>query len=135
MTSKAFKMVDQNLLFLEKFIRIYEGLVAHDGYGDMEISVRLGQGRKKEIRLRCGREYCFTVPCPRKDEGLANYKIVSIANPKSEHLGLDRRCVKGRRNGQSRRCMDLPRNFKLERRINSERRSGHSRRHNLRHDV
>lgn len=119
---------DQNLIFLKKFIELYEGLVCHDGYGDMSINTRIVNYNEKEIRLFCGKEYKFTVLMDREGSIMKKYRLIDAEAFDRGYFGKERRNARERRQDQRRKAQ-VPRNFKLERRINSDRRSGHGRRH------
>ncbi|WDP88215.1 MAG: hypothetical protein HUN04_24720 [Desulfobacter sp.] len=118
------------LAFLEKFITLYRELLAHDGYGDMAINIRLAKRGQKEIRLLCGREYRFRIDIP-EDNLWPSYKVMvdeAVAEgDKPAYTGPERRSGEDRRTYQ-RRQKDIPRDFKLERRVNPDRRSGLDRR-------
>ena len=128
-------MTDQNLAFLEKFVSLYRELLTHDGYGDIQINIRLAKRCQKEVRLLCGREYRYRIDIP--ENNLWNsYEILKKETVEKEkktegdkpaYTGPERRSEKDRRIFRRRR-KDIPRNFKLERRINPARRSGRDRR-------
>ena len=128
-------MTDQNLEFLNQFIRLYEDLMAHDGYGDIEVNIRLFKHDIKEVSLRCGREFRYRIPVP--ESGLGRYQAAAAGageyrageHAEAGYTGPERRSGKDRRDYSSnRRRKDVPRNFKLERRVLPDRRSGRGRR-------
>lgn len=116
-------MQNPELSLLNKFIELYEELIAHDGYGDMQLSIRKSQGKKKQVSLLCGREYQFEVVCsPRRQY---RYKVIdSRANSFYAYGDKERRKNDGRRGKVNRRQQNgVPRNFRLEHRIISDRRN------------
>lgn len=119
---------DQNLDFLKKFLTLYQELLAHDGYGDLDVKVRILNGGEREVRLFCGTEHIFKVQASRGGEVLKKYELVDSEMLKTGYFGKERRKVTERRKGQ-RRKSQVPRNFRLERRVNADRRSGRGRRH------
>jgi len=124
-------MTDQNLVFFEKFIELYQDIVLHNGYGDIDVHIRITGGRQKEVRLCCGKEYRFLVKAPDKTGGVMTYKVVGKYNRGTMYSGPERRTKKIRRNYNGmRRRQNEPRNFKLERRFATERRKGRGRRRN-----
>jgi len=127
----ADEMNDQNQSFLQKLLFLYQELLAHDGYGDLSISIRRLNSREKEVRLLCGREYRFRVTTavsgavPRQRR---SYFPVPAKNW-SGYDGPERRSGQARRERRNlRRTRNEPRHFKLERRMVGERRSGWGRR-------
>lgn len=121
-------MRDPNLDFLNKFIELYEELLAHDGYGDMQVNFRMVQGRSKEVRLFCGREYRYLVGPASQHKGRRRYKVVENRSARRSKTGLGRRSEGDRRQGVERRQHAGPRNFRLERRTRNNRRTGPDRR-------
>jgi hypothetical protein len=120
-------MQNQELSFLNKFVKIYEELIAHEGYGDIQVSIRKSQGKKKHVRLLCGREYAFDVVVP--PNRWSRYKIIDISGFRNGYSGLERRNVSGRRKESNRRKRGgEPRNFRLERRLATDRRNNRGRR-------
>ncbi len=124
-------MNDQNQRFLQKFLFLYQELLAHDGYGDLSINIRRLNSREKEVRLFCGREYRFRVTtvvngaAPRQRRSF----FPVPAKNRSGYDGPERRSGKARRERRDpRRTRNEPRHFKLERRMAGERRSGWGRR-------
>ncbi len=116
-------MTDQNLVFLKKFISLYQDLRAHDGYGDMALRIRLGNRGKKEVCLECGREYRYLIDIPKPHQKWKIYTFVDASKAQRSHSGSDRRSNKDRRDyTRQRRCNEMPRNFKLERRLAPDRR-------------
>ena len=122
-------MSDPNLAFLNKFIELYQELVSHDGYGDMQVAVRLVQGRNKEVSLQCGREYRFQIGNPNLDKRPKRYKAVNVRGNRHGYNGPERRSGKDRRELYDRRQKrSKPFQFRLERRLDGDRRAGRGRR-------
>lgn len=124
-------MNDQNQRFLQKFLTLYQELLAHDGYGSMTINVRLLNGREKEVILSCGREYRFRIhPTLLRETGAVRL-LPGKSGGKKVYTGPERRGGhKDRRQTQgSRRVRNDARHFRLERRLGGDRRNGRGRRH------
>lgn len=120
---------DDNLEFLNKFVELYEELIDHDGYGDMSVKIRVVQGRNREVRLQCGREYRFVIHRSSSEQRPGRYKIVDTQAGTSPFGGRERRGGKSRRERYDRReKRDKPFQFRLERRLDGERRSSRGRR-------
>lgn len=123
-------MSDQNLSFFNTFISLYQEIIAHDGYGDIEINIRLLPGRQKEVRLRCGREYRYLVVAPSSRQQQKHYRVIEVRPNGGGYQGPERRSGLDRRDYASpRRSKSQRRDFRLERRINPDRRKGRGRRH------
>lgn len=123
-------MSDQNILFLNTLIALYQEIIAHDGYGDMEVSIRLLPGRKKEVRLRCGREYRYLIAVPSSLKEQKRYRVIEERPDGPGYRGPERRSLPDRRDYSSpRRSKSQRRDFRLERRVNPDRRKGRGRRH------
>lgn len=123
-------MRDSNLDCINKFLDLYYELLSHDGYGDITVNVRLAPGNQKEIRLFCGREFRFLVPGRGKHRGKSRYRVMREQVNSNGYKGPERRSGRDRRSGKLRRLQNIPRNFKLERRVLADRRSGYGRRRN-----
>lgn len=54
-TEEGLKMAGECLLKL--FYEVFE----HDGYGNLDVSIRFMKRGQKEILMRCGKEYRFVV--------------------------------------------------------------------------
>ena len=93
----------------------------------MAVKIRILNKHEREVRLLCGREYTFRVRCPGKGQSGTAARIIDTSQPQL-YTGPERRKGKDRRAGQ-RRVKQVPRNFRLERRVSGERRSGRGRRH------
>lgn len=109
---------------------LYEELLSHDGYGDIHISVRLGQGKKKEVRIHCGKEYRFLVDQQSPGKGRRLFHVVYIDPGKRfAYRGSERRLNCDRRGRTERRRMgEKSRSFRLEQRRGGDRRIGRGRR-------
>lgn len=46
---------------LAKIEELFQGLLAHDGFGDLQVEVRLLKRGQKEVIVRCGRQYRYVV--------------------------------------------------------------------------
>lgn len=122
-------MRDPNISFLKKFVELYQTLTHHDGYGDMTVSIRIGQGGNREVVLLCGKEYRYAIGNPAADRYPRHYKVVSVRGNRHAYSGPERRSGLDRRHGEERReRRSGPRNFRLERRLESDRRSSRGRR-------
>ena len=122
-------MDDQNLAFLNKFLALYQELIAHEGYGDMQVNIRKGQGGIKEVSLLCGREYCYHVGNQPEGKRLRRYKVVAARGNRYAYTGPEHRLQKDRRKLYDRRHKrDTPFQFRLERRLDGERRTRKGRR-------
>nr|WP_319393881.1 hypothetical protein [uncultured Desulfobacter sp.] len=132
MTEHTENRTDPNLAFLNKFINLYQEMITHDGYADITVNICLMKRNIKEVRLQCGREYRFYIPCPEKAWAQDRYRIIDTATGSAweEISGQpERRGGKDRRDYTNpRRKGYVPRNFKLERRTLVDRRTGKGRR-------
>jgi hypothetical protein len=43
---------------------LYDDLIAHDGFAEMRVEIRLLKRGQKEVILHCGRQYRFVIECP-----------------------------------------------------------------------
>jgi len=120
-------MSDQNGRFLHKFMHLYEELLAHKGYGDMAVHVRLVNDNEKEVLLRCGREYRFRIRTG-SGRSATRYRLLAAAGRSNGYTGPERRSGMDRRGSGPRRQLHEPRHFRLERRAGGERRNGRGRR-------
>ena len=61
---------DQSLQFLNHFVGLYEELLNHTGYGDINIHIRHVGPKAREVIVRSGKEYRFLVrPVPPMQKG------------------------------------------------------------------
>lgn len=44
--------------------QLFEELLAHDGYADMSVEMRILKRGQKEVVIRCGKQYRFVVDVP-----------------------------------------------------------------------
>ncbi|HID46957.1 MAG TPA: hypothetical protein EYP34_14555 [Chromatiaceae bacterium] len=111
-------------------VALYEELLSHSGYGDIHISVRNGQGKKKEVRIHCGTEHCFMVERLQRKKGERTLKVVRAGyGERPVYTGPERRSgTDRRRKGERRKVGDRPRSFRLEQRKGGDRRRGKGRR-------
>jgi hypothetical protein len=54
-------LVHTNKDVLDRFQALYEGLMAHDGFGEMRLEMRILKRGQKEILIHCGKQYRFVV--------------------------------------------------------------------------
>jgi len=47
-----------------RFSELYDELFNHDGYGRMEVELKILRRGQKEVILRCGKEYRFVIDFP-----------------------------------------------------------------------
>lgn len=47
-----------------RFSELYDELFGHDGYGRIEVEMKILRRGQKEIILRCGKEYRFVIDYP-----------------------------------------------------------------------
>lgn len=46
---------------LDRIQSLYEGLIAHDGFGEMRLEFRILKRGQKEVVIHCGKQYRFVV--------------------------------------------------------------------------
>lgn len=46
---------------LDRFQSLYESLLAHDGFGEIRVEVKILKRGQKEILIHCGKQYRFVV--------------------------------------------------------------------------
>lgn len=123
-------MKDPDIVCPNMILALYEELLSHAGYGDIHISVRMGQGRKRDVRIHCGKEYHYLVDRLLPNKSYRRYKVVH-AEPteRSVYTGREQRSDNGRRNSMERRKTGkTPRSFRLDMRKGGDRRLGRGRR-------
>lgn len=124
---------DESLAFLNKFVELFEDMVQHNGYGDINIHVQLLDSNTRLVVMGSGKEYRYRIKPPRigKDgERRPSFKVSRTrgAGPLMGR-GEDRRSSMDRRKGDRRKNRE-PRNFRLERRRGRDRRQfGDRRKH------
>lgn len=47
-----------------KLMELVDDVLAHDGFGDIRIEVKILKRRQKEVILHCGKQYRFVVDMP-----------------------------------------------------------------------
>jgi len=47
-----------------KLLELVDDILAHDGYGDIRIEVRILKRRQKEVILHCGKQYRYVIDAP-----------------------------------------------------------------------
>ncbi len=81
-----------NLDVKSKFNELYDELYRHDGYGRIEVELKILRRGQKEVILRCGKEYRFVIDFPegRKKRGPVDSVVPSRSTP-SGTVGQERR--------------------------------------------
>lgn len=59
-------MAATNRDVLKKIDELYSELFAHDGYGRIEVDIRLLRRGQKEVIVRCGKEFRFVIDFPQE---------------------------------------------------------------------
>ncbi len=49
---------------IDKLNQLFEEILRHDGYGRIEVDMKILRKGQKEIVLRCGKEYRYVVDFP-----------------------------------------------------------------------
>ena len=49
---------------LRKLNELYHEAIAHDGFAEIRIEIRILRRGQKEVILHCGKQYRFIVDCP-----------------------------------------------------------------------
>mgnify|MGYP000327141635 CR=1 FL=1 len=47
-----------------KLLELYDDVFTHDGYGQIQVDMRILRRGQKEVILRCGKEYRFVLDFP-----------------------------------------------------------------------
>ena len=50
----------------EKLLDLFDGLLCHDGYGDLKVEVRILKRGQKEVILHCGKQYRYVIDFDQK---------------------------------------------------------------------
>lgn len=50
-----------NLEVLNRFVRLYEEVFSHDGFGEIRVEMKILRKGQKEVILHCGKQYRFVV--------------------------------------------------------------------------
>ena len=53
---------------------LYRDLLAHDGYGELKVDVRILKRRQREVIITCGEEHRYVVDAPDEADGDAPAK-------------------------------------------------------------
>jgi hypothetical protein len=53
----------QSALVKSRLCTLYDDLIAHDGFGEIRVEIRLLKRGQKEVILHCGKQYRFVVDC------------------------------------------------------------------------
>lgn len=60
-----------------RLMALFDDLLAHEGFGHLEVSFRILKRGQKEVILRCGKEYRYVIDMPSTERVRAS--TVSIA--------------------------------------------------------
>lgn len=122
---KTRRRQDQGLAFLNRFVELFEEMLHHEGYGDMQVSVRNRNPGEKEVVLHCGKEYRYRLLIASGDQDAASqrqlYRVSKASSQPAERRDGWQRCGEERRKGDRRQSRG-PWNFRLERRMGGDRR-------------
>jgi hypothetical protein len=47
-----------------KLLELVDDVLAHDGYGDIRVEVRILKRQQKEVILHCGKQYRYVIDTP-----------------------------------------------------------------------
>jgi hypothetical protein len=47
-----------------KLLELVDDVIAHDGYGDIRVEVRILKRHQKEVILHCGKQYRYVIDIP-----------------------------------------------------------------------
>lgn len=61
-------MADSNGEVKTKLAVLYDDLFSHEGYGHIEVDIKILRRGQKEVIIRCGKEYRFVVDFPANPE-------------------------------------------------------------------
>ena len=50
-----------NSAILARFVELYRGILAHDGFGDIRLEVRILKRGQKEVIIHCGKQYRYVI--------------------------------------------------------------------------
>jgi hypothetical protein len=56
-----------------KLLELVDEILAHDGFGDIRVEVRILKRRQKEVILHCGKQYRYVIDFP-SDKGVMSLK-------------------------------------------------------------
>jgi hypothetical protein len=51
-----------------KLLELVDDILAHDGYGDIRVEVRILKRQQKEVILHCGKQYRFVIDTSSEQE-------------------------------------------------------------------
>lgn len=51
-----------------KLLELVDDILAHDGYGDIRVEVRILKRRQKEVILHCGKQYRYVIDFPAEQQ-------------------------------------------------------------------
>jgi hypothetical protein len=51
-----------------KLLELVDDILAHDGYGDIRVEVRILKRQQKEVILHCGKQYRYVIDVPTQQE-------------------------------------------------------------------
>jgi hypothetical protein len=54
-----------------KLLELVDDVLAHDGYGDIRIEVKILKRRQKEVILHCGKQYRYVIDVP-SEQGVSS---------------------------------------------------------------
>lgn len=49
---------------LARLVALYRELIAHDGFGELRLDVRILKRKQKEVIITCGKQYRYVVDVP-----------------------------------------------------------------------
>lgn len=76
---------------LSRFVRLYEELFSHDGFGEIRVEIRLLKRGQKEVILHCGKQYRYVVDCVEHPMPRAGaWRVVKAHGGETQH-GDERR--------------------------------------------
>lgn len=58
------KLSSGNLQVMAKLNELYAEAIAHDGFAELRVEIRILRKGQKEVILHCGKQYRFVVDCP-----------------------------------------------------------------------
>lgn len=123
------KKTDESLVFLNRFVELYEDVLCHEGYADLHIEIRNKNSCEKEVLLKCGKQYRYSVailsPGKIHKGHKTNFKVV---RSNAENLRVPQNRRHNERRKHDRRKAKGPWNFRLERRVAADRRKYRERR-------
>ncbi len=52
----------------EKILTLFDDVLAHDGFGEIRVEVKILKRKQKEVIIHCGKQYRFVVDAPQQTE-------------------------------------------------------------------